>query len=140
MADEWMNYTTAGASMQWNIWDWGSRGAANEAQKQAYKSIFSREQDLRATLENNFHQLKRDYQTLLKQVQVQKQSVDVAEQKARILDDQFKAGVASSSDYLDAEKDLTNEKLKLEQTQLDILAKTVELDYLSGKPISEWRL
>lgn len=138
--NKWMNYTTAGAVLQWNAWDWGGRAADQAAQRQDFLTWAAQQQQLRDQIKLNYNNALRDHKAMQKQLAVLKTSVKVAQDKMQIIQDQAKNGLATATDFRDADADLTQYQLKLTQQQLNLYLKLIELDQLSGKQIKDWRI
>jgi outer membrane protein TolC len=138
--NKWMNYTTAGAVLQWNVWDWGGRAADQAAQRQDLLTWAAQQQQLSDQIKLNYNNALRDHKAMQKQLAVLKTSVKVAQDKMQIIQDQAKNGLATATDFRDADADLTQYQLKLTQQQLNLYLKLIELDQLSGKQIKDWRI
>lgn len=138
--NDWMNYTTAGATMQWSAWDWGGRTAEQAAQRQELLIWEAQEKQLNDQLKFNYDNALREYRSMQKQLAVLKSSVKVAQEKMQIIQDQARNGLVTATDFRDADVDLTQYQLKLTQQQLSLYLKLIELDNLSGKQIKEWRI
>lgn len=138
--NEWMNYTTAGATMQWSAWDWGGRAADQAAQRADFLTWEAQEKQLNDQIKLNYDNALRDHKAMQKQLAVLKTSVQVAQDKMAIIQDQTKNGLATATDFRDADADLTQYQLKLNQQQLNLYLKLIELDNLSGKQIKDWRI
>lgn len=138
--NKWMNYTTAGIGLQWNLWDWGGRQADVAAQVKEKESLASKQDYLKKQLDLQYQNALREYQTLQEQGKVMAESVKLAKEKLKIIETQSKEGTASHSDYRDAEAELTERELKMEQQQINIYQKQLEIDYLSGRSIDQWSI
>jgi len=140
IADEWMQYGVWGAGLTWNLF----RGQADAIKIDAAKADEKRISYLKEAASN---QLKLDfdksisaYELLLNQLRVTEQALELAREKMEIIRNHYEQGVTTVTDYNNANLELTEAELGRSRLMLQIALKFSEIEYKSGKPISEWSL
>jgi hypothetical protein len=58
----------------------------------------------------------------------------------KIIESQFQQGMVSVTDFNDTNLELTEAELNHKQHLIRMALKVNEIDYISAKPISEWRV
>jgi len=91
-------------------------------------------------LELVFNSAVKDYDYLIQQKDVLDKAVQFATQKMKIIKTHYEQGVASVTDYNSANLELTETEMNRSGLILQIVLKLNEIEYKSGKPISEWSL
>jgi len=117
--NEWMDYWAVGLSMKWNLWDWGAKNSnvaiARIQKNQVLESLAKAKQtiELDATRADL---AKADAERYLK-IALKKELQ--AEENLRLVSDQFKQGMVTNTDFLDAEMKLTQAKIDRVQATID---------------------
>ncbi len=138
--DEWMTYGIIGVGVNWNIWNWGSDKAALEAEEAAYRETGYRIQTVGDQVENRYSEAVRELETLKKQRLVAGMALKVAEERMKILANRAEQGMVSSSDFNEANLELTQTEIEYRQQNVLVELKRHEIEYICGRPINEWRL
>jgi outer membrane protein len=138
--NEWMDYSVAGASLQWSLWDWGARWADTAAYDRQKDANLAEQRLIMDRVRLAYNNAVREFKTFQKQQQVLDYAVTVAEDRLRIVQKQVSNGVASATDFRDADADLYQAELEAEKERALIRLKCIELDMLSGKNIKDWRI
>lgn len=139
-ANEWMDYSAAGLKLSWRFWDWNATAQEAEANRELVKKVQIQKEAQLSQLQRQLNQLRRECRTLLERLRLQQQSVQLAEEKMRLIQIQTKEGFLSARDSKDAYGEVTQAKLRVAQAELELGLKVIEIDYKTGKPVSEWRL
>jgi outer membrane protein TolC len=111
LENEWMDYWTVGISAQWHLWDWGIRDEKVQQSRAMVSRIEHSESLLLESIRLDVHQAYRKMTEYDSQVRLHKIIREQAEENFRILSDKFNQGLATNTDYLDAETQLTKAKL-----------------------------
>jgi outer membrane protein TolC len=132
LTNDWMNYYTVGVSATWTLWDWNSRAARIQQVKSSQRSLEARKQDLvnqlttrRATMQENLAAARR----VLDKAQ---DRADLERQRLALVEGRQKSGMATESDYLDAQDDLTEAETDLVTAQVQVRLAEADLLNASG--------
>ncbi|MDD5457501.1 MAG: TolC family protein [Candidatus Margulisbacteria bacterium] len=138
--DEWMSYYTFGGAIRWNLWDWGARNSESDSREKEISSIVQKKQNFTDQISLGFDAALRDYRSMQSKYKVLNKTKFLAGEKLRLITEQYAGGFVSNSDYQNAEKDFLEAQLNYEQQIVKLLLKRIEIEYLSGKSWTEWRL
>ncbi len=140
ISNEWMQYGVWGVGLSWNIFHGRSDALKKEAALAQEKRIGYLQQATADHLKLEYDKSLNEYQFLIKQLNVSERSVKLAQEKMKIVKLQYEQGVATVTDFNFANLDLTEVQLERSGLLLQIALKFNEIEYKSGKPISEWSL
>ncbi len=133
--DEFNDSWDVGVSMQWNLFNWGRRGAnINKAQKESNIAKYR----LKLAKQNIEQQVSAEYYNYLtasETVKVSSVSVSAAEENLRIVEKKFNEQLVSSTDLLEAQTTLFNSETELTNSLVDYQMAKVRLNYSTGKII-----
>ena len=140
ISNKWMHYGIWGIGLSWNLF----HGRADQLKKEAalahMEQISWQQTALNAQLQLRYEKALKEYEFLHKQYGVLQQVRETAAQKLKIIKSRYEQQVASVTDFKTAELELTEAELNASRMLLQILLKRNEIEYKSGKPISEWSL
>lgn len=122
-----------GLSLQWNVWDWGKRGAdVEQAERRAAqaRAAADRASD-GATID--VRQKLRAAETKRKQLAVAEQGLATAEEAYRLITARFQGGDATTTDQIDAEADVTRARLAFANARYDYAIALVQLARAVGE-------
>lgn len=133
VSNEWMEYYTAGLSLQWNLWSWGGDHARIEQQHVAARSLAEREAKLRDDVEEQLQRILIDIEVLdetrsLLDAQIAQESLKQDMLRARL-----EQGLATATEVVDAETALTTARLRKEQNDITHAMKLTELAAAIGE-------
>jgi outer membrane protein TolC len=134
---EWEPWWQAGVNASWNIFDMNQRkNEYNAADAKRMRLEQSRDSlDRKVELERINTRL--SYEEAYRKMLIAKEKVTAAQEDFNTKQDNFKVGMASNTDYLDAHKELMKAK-----SELTIIAAEVQIawaEYLKAVGIEEWR-
>ncbi len=138
--NEWMQYGVWGVGLNWNIFHGQSDALKTEAAQAQEKRIGYLQQATADHLKLEYDKSLNEYHFLIKQLSVSERSVKLAREKMKIVKSQYEQGAATVTDFNFANLDLTEVQLGRSGLLLQIALKFNEIEYKSGKPISEWSL
>jgi len=127
VANEWMDYYTAGISLEWNLWSWG--GDASKVQQQRYglqriEEEYARRRDaVRASI----NRIRNEMDVLDDTRRMLDDQIRQERTKQRLLQARFREGVATATEVVDAETALTTARLRREQADIQYAMKITEL-------------
>ncbi|MFZ5518859.1 MAG: TolC family protein [Candidatus Zhuqueibacterota bacterium] len=117
--NEWMDYWAVGLSMKWNLWDWGAKSSnvaiARIQKNQILESLSKAKQYIELDV-TRADLAKTDAERNLK-IAMKKELQ--AEENLRLVSDQFRQGMVTNTDFLDAEMKLTQAKIDKVQAVMD---------------------
>jgi outer membrane protein TolC len=89
--------------LNWSVWDGGARSAGRRQADLAAEKTQADLDDVRRGLEIEVDRAARDYDQALREGTTARSNTAAAEENLRIVEDQYRAGLARSTDVLDAE-------------------------------------
>jgi len=137
---EWMGYGVWGVGVHWNIFQWGADSKAEEAGEANIRQLQHQYRALNDNIRTEYEKSKRELTSLREQLNVLKMALLISNDKLRLIENRYKQGMASGSDFNDANLNMTETELKYRQFLTAVALKLNELDYKSGKPIQHWRI
>ncbi|WP_245540039.1 TolC family protein [Sediminispirochaeta bajacaliforniensis] len=135
--DEWMFYGTIGLSLNWSC-NWGGNRLASAGARAAVTQADANSRAVRQQLEQMYKEEVRRYISMDSELAILKQAFDVTSKKMEIIQVQYKEGMASVTDFNDANLALTQAELRYRSQILAILLELNRIEMLSGKPIEQW--
>ena len=124
---QWMNYFSAGATLQWNVWRWGGdRHKVEEAQVLHHRLQLEEKEQLRTVsyeVEEGFEKLRFSLEEWRLAEELQSQQAE----RYRIVSVQHQNGVASTNELVTAEADLTRAELQSQQALIRYYAHLADL-------------
>lgn len=137
---EWMDYGIWGLSLSWNLFSWQADRLNEQAARAQVKKIEYQKDAVKDQLQTRFENALREWQTLKEQEKVVQTALSVAQQKMKIVQSRYQQGMASATDFNEANLQLTESELNLKRHYLLMVLKLNEIDYLSGKPLNQWSI
>lgn len=137
---DWMTYGVWGAGVSWNLWSWGADKKAVEAREAGIVRLGYQKKALVDQIRTRFDTAVRELSAVKEQLKVSEKALELSRQKMKIIQSQSSQGMASATDFNDANLELTQAELSYATQMLTLDMKINEIDYLSGQPINEWRL
>ncbi len=131
--DEWMNYYTIGAQLQWKLWGWKQNQRQVQVADLEMQKLFLQEAQLKKDLKQQVTEAFRQLESIRQQIETQQQLLAQEEKRYRLAQDQFSEGVISSIDLNSIENDLTSAELMLEQKYIEWLQDKLQLDFATGR-------
>lgn len=135
---EWIPYGIWGAGIQWNIFSWGADRSSVEAKEASIRQLEYRKLDLVNRIRAEYNAQVGEYKALREQLQVLKTTLNVARHKLRITEIRYNEGMASATDYNDANLDRALAEINFKRHILRMDVKIREIDFISGKKLSQW--
>jgi outer membrane protein TolC len=135
--NDWMLYATAGIGVSWST-DWGAaeaRAAAVEARKNA---LASSRRELTSQTSLRYRQDLRELEAMTLKLDILRQALELTAEKADITGQQYKQGMATVTDFTDANLALTQAKLRYSTQILLILLTRNQLEAASGLLPEDW--
>src|SRR5574341_227622 len=128
VANEWMDYSTIGVNVQWNLWRWQQDRRRIEAAEVEYNRLTLEERELLRSIDYEVERSWEDANFTAKQIQLAGRLLAQQQERYRIVSAQQREGVATTNDVIVAEADLTQAELQLQRTLIQY--------YLSESEIS----
>ncbi len=137
---DWMTYGIWGVNLSWNLFSWNADRLTEQAARARVKQIQWQKEAVKEQLQTRFDNALQDWQTLKEQEKVVKTALQVARQKMKIIESRYKQGMATATDFNEANLQLTEAELNLKRHYLLMALKRSEIEYLSGKPLNQWSI
>lgn len=138
--NEWMQYGVWGVSLNWSLFGWGSHRLETEASRADLRRATWQREALADELRTGYDNALRELQTIDEQVAVAGQYLKVARDKLSVIQSRYNQGMVSTSDYNEADLELTEAELNHRRQLLRLALKINEIEFLSGAPLEQWSL
>jgi outer membrane protein TolC len=135
--EQWMAYGTAGVLVTW-AYDWGGDSLKVQAAERDLERLASDSTSAREGIELDYDSAVRDYGAAGEALKVLRASLDLARDKMGIVKSQYEQGLASTTDFNDANLQLTRAELDYRTQLLSMMLKASQIDALSGKSLDQW--
>jgi outer membrane protein TolC len=132
ISNEWMNYYTAGVSLQWNLWSWSGDKAAVEQQNIALEQSAEKQALLQREILASLNRIVNDIKVLRRSRVLLDEQVRQQQVKQDLLRARFAQGLATATEVVDAETALTTARLQREQSEIRYAMKLTELAAETG--------
>lgn len=103
--NEWMNYATLGVQLTWTGFDWGARDAKIEKSKANRKAIAEKMSDVERTLRDAIQVTDLRLKSSEQNIESMKQRFELLSERQRMVEDRWKQGQATQSEWIDATDD-----------------------------------
>ncbi|MBN2412052.1 TolC family protein [candidate division KSB1 bacterium] len=130
--DEWMNYWVAGIGLEWNLWNWGKTNSRAQQAKLKVRAIEENIAQIRQAIKLDVSQACLQVSEVIKRVELTGKIENQAEETYRIMENNYKNGVVSNSEFLDSQFDLTRARLQHVQAEIDYLISLANLKRADG--------
>jgi outer membrane protein TolC len=137
--NQWMLYATAGAALSWS-YNWGADTLAVRAAERRLLRQAAEERSAREQLQLEYDSLVRDWEATREELGVLAASLELARARMAIVSSQQAQGMASSTDFNDANLRLTQAELQYRSQLLSLRLKANLLEAMSGQPIGQWSI
>ncbi len=135
--DQWMAYGVMGAFITWSF-DWGGDVLKADAVDHNIAKLANDEITEREQIELSYNSALRDCDAAREALHVAKASLELDRTKMGIVQTQYEQGMASTTDFNDANLELTQAELQYRSLLLSLLLKASQIDALSGEPLEQW--
>jgi outer membrane protein TolC len=134
--NQWMDYFSVGATLQWNLWRWGGdRNKVEEAEVQ-HNRLQLEERELLRTISYEVEEAFENLRFSLEEWRLAEELQSQQAERYRIVSVQHQNGVASTNDLVTAEADLTRAELQTQQALIRYYVHLADLKRAVGS-ISE---
>lgn len=137
--NQWMLYATAGATLSWS-YAWGADGLAVQAAERRLGQQAGEQRSAREQLRLEYDSAVRDWQASREALGVLAAALELARTRMGIVSSQYSQGMASSTDFNDANLRLTQAELQHRSQLLSLRLKANLLEASSGQPIEQWSI
>jgi outer membrane protein len=131
--DKWNTSWELGVAATWTLWDSGRINAEVAEAAAAARAIRARQADVDALIGTDVRQRQLDLDSARASVTAAGDAVTSAEEARRVVAERFKAGVATSTDVLDAQGALLQAELDRTRALANIRLAEARLDRARGK-------
>ncbi|MCI0691313.1 TolC family protein [candidate division KSB1 bacterium] len=132
VANEWMDYSTIGVSLQWNLWRWQQDRHRVEAAEVEYNRLTIEERELLRSIDYEVERSWENANFAAKQIQLAEHLLAQQQERYRIIGAQQREGVATTNDVIVAEADLTQAELQLQRALIQYYLSQSEILLATG--------
>ncbi len=132
VANEWMDYTTIGVSLQWNLWRWQQDRHRVEVAEVEYNRLTIEERELLRSIDYEVERSWENARFADKQIQLAERLLAQQQERYRIISTQQREGVATTNDVIVAEADLTQAELQLQRALIQYYLSQSEIMLATG--------
>ncbi|MFH1574388.1 MAG: TolC family protein [Acidobacteriota bacterium] len=133
VADEWMQFATAGVVLSWSLWDWGGRGQQVRQARAAGRALEEERALLHDVLESRLAIARSALTSSQDQVHSAEERVRLERRRLELVKGRYAAAAATESERLDAEDDLSEAETDLAAAKARLRLAEVEVLYAVGR-------
>jgi outer membrane protein TolC len=132
VTNEWMDYTTIGVSLQWNLWRWQQDRHRVEEAEVEYNRLTIEERELLRGIDYEVERSWENANFSAKQIQLAERLLAQQQERYRIVSTQQREGVATTNDVIVAEADLTQAELQQQRALIQYYLSQSEIALATG--------
>ncbi len=132
VANQWMDYSTVGISLQWNLWRWQQDRHRVEEAEVEYSRLTIEERELLRSIDYEVERSWENANFAAKQIQLAERLLAQQQERYRIVSAQQREGVATTNDVIVAEADLTQAELQLQRALIQYYLSQSEILLATG--------
>ena len=132
--DEWHDSWDASVNVSWSLWDGGRRRAEQAEAAATTRALTARSADFDRQLAFEVEQRRLDLDSALAAIQATQDGVRAAAEAQRVVGERFAAGVATSTDVLDAQTSRLQAELDRTRAGAGARLAMARLDRAIGRP------
>ncbi len=133
VSNEWMGYYTAGISMQWNLWSWGSDKHKIESREIEARTTELRLAQLHRKIDAEISSLLDDLDVLKKNISLLDRQIAQEQEKFQLIGVRVREGLVNTVELVDAETSLTTATLARQRASILYALKVNELAVSLGR-------
>jgi outer membrane protein TolC len=132
LENEWMDYWTIGISAKWSLWDWGVRKSKYQQSQVALNRIETVRKMVETTIQLDVEKTRLYRDEAARRLTLARRTTALAQQKFKLVRDQFQQGLVTNTDFLDAETQQTRAKIAELQAIADYKIAAADFDRALG--------
>ncbi|MBD3373996.1 hypothetical protein GF406_03080 [candidate division KSB1 bacterium] len=117
--NEWMDYWIVGIGSQWKVWDWGKTNAQIEYAQLESRRLEYQLEAVRDAIRLDVEQAWFNWQETAERIQLTLEIEEQARLSFEIVNNSFNQGMATQSEVLDAQSELTRARTLVVQTRIE---------------------
>ncbi|MFZ5434470.1 MAG: TolC family protein, partial [Calditrichota bacterium] len=132
VSNDWMDYYVLGVNASWTLWDWNARRYNVQQVKAMSRSLQARKSNALNGLRTRFHMA---WETVFAAQATQRMTAERTElqqQRLTMVENRWRGGLATESEYLDAQDDLTSAEADLAAATAALRLAETDALYASG--------
>lgn len=130
--DDWEDSWNLGIALEWDIWNWGETRARVQKATHQKNEIDTQYALVRKSIELEVKSAYLNLDAASQQIETAKKSLEKAEENLRVTTLLYKEGMATTTDVLTAQTDLTSARNKYYQSMYDYQVAYAELEKSAG--------
>jgi len=132
-ANTWMDYSTIGVNLQWNLWRANQDRHRVEAAEVELNRLTLEERELQRNIDYDVEKGWENAAFAVKQIQLAERLLAQQQERYRIVSTQQREGVATTNDVIIAEADLTQAELQWQRALIQYYLAQSEILLATGK-------
>jgi outer membrane protein TolC len=137
LGNQWSFYATAGATVSWSF-NWGGDLLTARQVESNLAGLLMDESSAREKARLQYTRAVRDWRATKDALDVLAATRDLARARLTIVQTQYENGMASTTDFNDANLGLAQSELQYRSQLLSLLLKANQIDALAGNPVDQW--
>ncbi len=133
VANEWMDYATAGVSLTWLLWDWGGRSQKVEQITAQQRAVKQSRSELERVLTNRYSDARTQWRSAREAQSLARQRVATEQERYSLVQKRYDQGMATETELLDAQDDLALAEIELAMMLSQLRVAEVQVLYATGK-------
>jgi len=136
ISNEWDFFTVVGAKASWNLWDWNTAHREREQMSIRKNMNSSRKMAVTDALSLKILTAEKEIDMLQKQLETDKQIIELLQQAEQETASRLLNGVASATDYLISLNAVSRAKLEMEIRELSVIRERVRIAFYYGTDLN----
>ncbi|MBN1894793.1 TolC family protein [bacterium] len=133
--DRWMDYWILGAGVEWKLWDWGKRKSTVREAQYRINGLAERQKQLRDGIVLDVTQAFSRCEEARQRMQTTARMTERAGESFRIVENRYRQGQATHTEYFDAHSDYIRSQLLQSQAAIDAFLEKSNWERAMGNKI-----
>jgi len=130
--NDWMDYYTLGVNASWTLWDWRARSHRAAQARALARVLDARQTDLINAIQT-LQATSREALAAAQSILIKSsERLDLDRRRLTMVEGRYRAGMASESEYLDAQDDLADAETNVTAARVRLRLAEADLLYASG--------
>ncbi|MBN2414552.1 TolC family protein [bacterium] len=139
ITNRWMTWGSAALGLEWKLFQFGSARKQAEASRAAIRQLAHETEQVERELRLVYDGALRSYRSLQNGMQITQRALALAREKFRLITLQAREGMISATEFNEANLELTRAEIDLQEQNITLARKRIELYRISGMPLNTWK-
>lgn len=131
--NDWMDYYTIGLTASWTLWDFGARSYRVQALRMTGNAITSTREDIDRSFRTMLAAASSACESARPAADKMQERLSLQRERIKLVEERLKTGLATESEYLDAQDDLTEAEFQWIASVAALRMAEVDLLYALGR-------